>query len=209
LSVLINGSLKAQTQVTDTKAKLILNQTSLKYRSIKALMVSFTFTLFSPQDHVTQSHTGSLWVKPGSNHYRILTGDQEQICDGKDTYSYLKKQKEVQISKFDSTAQTLNPAKAFTLYEKGYSYVFREVVVEKNRKLDVIDLVPLIQKTIFKASVYIDQKSKMIHRIKTFNKNGDQMIYTINSYSINPAIKESYFNFDKKNYPGAEIVDLR
>jgi len=199
----------AQAPISDPKAKQILAQTSAKYKTIKALKAEFSYTLFSPSDHVNQTQKGVLWIKPGTNQYKIDFNDQELLSDGQNNYTYLRKQKEVQISKLDSSGQNINPAKIFTLYEKGYSYRFREVKSEKGMKLDVLDLVPLVTKKIFKAEIYIDQKTKLIYRIKTFDKNGDQLIYTMDGYDIHPSIKESFFSFEKKDFPGVEIVDLR
>lgn len=199
----------AQVRVSDPKAKKILQQTSAEYKRIKTLMANFSYTLFSPQDKVNQTQKGILWVQPGSNFYKIDFNDQELLSDGKSNYTYLKKQKEVQITNLDSSGQNINPAKIFSLYEKGYTYQFKENKIEKGVKLDIIDLYPLVVKKIFRSEISVDSKTKLIYRIKTFDKNGDQLIYIINSYNTHPLIDESFFKFDKKKFPGVEVVDLR
>jgi outer membrane lipoprotein-sorting protein len=199
----------AQVNISDAKAKLILSQTSSRYKLIKTLMANFSYTLYSPQDQVNQTQKGILWVKPGSNFYKIDFNDQELLSDGQNNYTHLKKEKEIQITHLDTSSQNINPAKVFTLYEKGYTYQFKESKIEKGVKLDIINLFPIAVKKIFKAEISIDDKTKLIYRIKTFDKNGDQLIYTINTYNLHPVISESFFKFDKKNFPGAEVVDLR
>jgi len=199
----------AQVNISDPKAKAILGQTSARYKLIKSLMANFSYTLFSPQDKVNQTQKGVLWVQPGTNKYKIEFNDQELLSDGNNNYTYLKKQKEIQITSLDSSGQNINPAKIFNLYEKGYTYQFKEVKQEKGVRLDIINLFPIVVKKIFKAEISIDDKTKLIYRIKTFDRNGDQLIYTINTYNVQPPIDNAFFKFDKKNFPGVEIVDLR
>ena len=45
--------------------------------------------------------------------------NQELFSDGKSQWTYLKKDKEVQVSNVDNSGDAINPAKIFTVYEKA------------------------------------------------------------------------------------------
>jgi outer membrane lipoprotein-sorting protein len=60
-----------------------------------------------------------------------------------------------------------------------------------------------------KVYVYVDKATKSISSAKFLEKTGNRYSYTINSFKPNAAISEADFVFDKKKFPGVEVVDLR
>ena len=86
----------------DVQAKKILNQVSAKYRSYDVIKTTFTFTYENPQANTKDSQTGTMISKSKSNKYKVtifssedkLAVDQEIISDGKNQWTYVKKNKE-------------------------------------------------------------------------------------------------------------------
>jgi outer membrane lipoprotein-sorting protein len=114
----------------DVDAKKILNQVSAKYRSYDAVKTEFTFTYDNPQANTKDTQTGTLISRSKSNKFKVTiynhddkSVDQEIISDGKSQWTYIKKDKEVELSDVDHGSESLNPAQIFTIYEKGYRYV--------------------------------------------------------------------------------------
>lgn len=98
----------------------------------------------------------------------------------------------------------------FTLYEKGYKYIYTGDKIEKGKTYQLIDLTPEdIGKQFFKVRLMIDKAKKQIHNALIFDKNGMKYSYTILTFTPNAAVPESTFTFDKKSNPGVEVVDLR
>ena len=121
LLIAFGGDVMAQ---ADAQAKAILSGVSKKYRSYAMVKTDFSFTLKNPQTNINETQSGSLYVKPSSNKYKVNLGEQELISDGKVQWTYLKNDNEVQISEIDNSSDALNPAKIFTMYEKGFKYVY-------------------------------------------------------------------------------------
>ncbi len=207
--VLLGTSLCATAQ-SDPRAKAILAQVSKKYRSYDAIKSEFTYTLDNPQAKIKQSQSGILYVRSKTNKYKVILKEQELISDGKNQWTYLKADKEVQLSGVDLSSDALNPAKIFTIYEKGFKYLYTGETKANNRVYQNIDLTPVDGKgTFFKVRLKIDKLNKQIVNALIFDKNGNKYTYAIKSFTPNVKISDSVFSFDVKKYPGVELVDLR
>jgi len=98
----------------------------------------------------------------------------------------------------------------FTIYEKGFeSYYIGESNRGKN-KVHTIDIVPTDKKkSFFKIRLVIDRQKEQIVQAVVFDKNGSLYTYNINNFKTNSGIADATFAFDKKQFPGVEVVDLR
>lgn len=202
----------------DVDAKKILNQVSAKYRSYNMVKTDFTFTYENPQAGTKDSQTGTLLSRSKSNKFKVTiynatdksVVDQEIISDGKSQWTYIKKDKEVELNDVDHSSDSFNPAQIFTIYEKGYKYVYNGDEKLDGKLCQVIDLTPEdANKPFFKVRLSIDKIKKQIYSAMIFDKNGNRYIYTIRSFTPNVSVPESTFTFDKKDHPGVELVDLR
>jgi outer membrane lipoprotein-sorting protein len=215
LTLIIASSAFAQ---KDVAAKKILAQVSAKYRSYDVVKADFSFTLDDPQANVRDVQSGTLIAKSKANKFKVTInspGDnstvaEEIISDGKSQWTYQKKDKEVQLSNVDNTGDNINPAQLFTIYEKGYKYLYSGDVKLDGKTCEVIDLTPDDEKKqFFKVRLSIDKIKKLIISAVIFDKNGSRYTYYIKAFTPNVKLPETIFTFDKKDHPGVEVVDLR
>jgi outer membrane lipoprotein-sorting protein len=210
LLVLMAGAASMSSAQTDAKAKAILADVSKKYRSYDVVKTDFTFTLESPQNKAKDIQKGTLLVKAAANKYKVTMTDQDMISDGKSQWTYLKKDKEVQVSVVDKTGDALNPAQIFTLYEKGFKYLYTSDKKIGAKVYQMIDLSPTdTKKSYFKIRLGIDKVAKQVASVLIFDKNGNKYTYDVKTFVPNVKVPESTFTFDAKKYPGVEVVDLR
>ena len=194
----------------DAKAKTILAEVSKKYRSYDAVKSDFTLTIYSPQSKVNQVESGTLYAKASTNKYKMVMGDRELISDGKNQWSYSKDDKEVQLTVVDKSSDAVNPAQLFTIYEKGYKYLFTGENKSGTKVYQNIELSPTDTKSAyFKIKISIDKVSKQIKSITVLEKTGNRFTYAIKTFTPNIKVPETTFSFDAKKYPGVEVVDLR
>ena len=209
-AMLIVGSVVSVLAQTDAKAKAILSEVSKKYRSYDVIKTDFTFTLDNPQAKVKETQAGTLYAKAKSNKYKVVLKSQELISDGKTQWTYSKADKEVQLSEVDNSSAAINPAQIFTIYEKGFKYLYGGEKKVNNRVVHVIDLTPTDSKrSFFKVRLNVDKATKQISNAVIFDKNGNRYTYLIRTFTPNVKVPESTFAFDTKRYPGVEVVDLR
>jgi len=203
-------TLNAQTEQTDLKAKAILAQVSKKYRSYKVIKTDFTFVLDNQQAKIKETQQGTLFANANANKFKVEMTNQDLISDGRSQWTYLKEDKEVQVADVDNSDDAINPAKIFTIYEKGFKYLYTGDVKSGNKVYQMIDLSPLDnKKSFFKIRLTIDKVAKQISNVVIFDKNGNKYTYQIKSFVPNVKVPESTFAFDAKKYPGVEVVDLR
>lgn len=210
-------TLRAQ---TDPKAKVILDAVSKKYRSFSAIKSDFSYQLDNPQEkNKSYSQSGTIIANPKTNQFRLTlynslgsqkTLDQEIISDGKTQWTYSKRENEVQINDADNNPESLNPAQVFTIYEKGYKYLFAGTVKQQGSIYQQIDLTPVdSNKPFYKIKLLINKAKNLIYSASIYDKNGSHYTYILNSAATNYTGSAAVFGFNKKNYPGVEVVDLR
>jgi outer membrane lipoprotein-sorting protein len=195
---------------SEVKAKAILAEVSKKYRSYDVIKTEFSYTLENPEAKIKETQSGTLFVKSKVNKYKVVLKGQELISDGKNQWTYLKADKEVQLSEVDNSADALNPAKLFTIYEKGFKSLYTNDTKVNGKMVHNIDLSPTdTKRSFFKVKLQIDKLSKQIVNAVIFDKNGNRYTYSIKTFTPNIKVPESIFAFDSKLYPGVEVVDLR
>ena len=207
--IIIGSGLTAFAQ-SEVKAKEILAEVSKKYRTYDVIKTEFSYTLENPQAKIKETQSGTLFVRSKVNKYKVILKGQELISDGKNQWTYLKADKEVQLSELDNSSDALNPAKIFTIYEKGFKSVYTNDTKLNGKTLHNIDLTPIDSKrSFFKVRLQIEKLTKQITNAVIFDKNGNKYTYTIKTFTPNVKVPESTFAFDSKLYPGVELVDLR
>lgn len=195
---------------TDAKAKTILNDVSKKYRSYNIVKADFSLLIENKQANAKDTQQGTLYVKANANKYKISMTGQDMISDGKTLWTYLKEEKEVQVTNVNASEEALNPAKIFTIYESGFKYLYTGDKKVGAKVYQIIDLTPTdINKSYFKIRLTIDKLAKQISSALIFEKNGNKYTYNVKAFVGNAKVPESIFTFDAKKFPGVEVVDLR
>jgi chaperone LolA len=202
----------------DAEAKVILSQVSQKYRAYNTAKSDFVIAITNPQAGLNQTQNGTLITQTKANKYKLSVYTtaaktalgQEIISDGKTQWTYMPKEKEVQVNYVNNNAEGMNPAQLFTLYEKGYKYLYTGLQKLGGKAYQVVELTPTADKpSIFKIKLFIDKAKKQIYSAQLFDKNGNRYNYTIKTFTPNVPLPAGGFAFDTKAHPGVEVVDLR
>lgn len=193
----------------DQKATAILDEMSKKYQNMKSFNASFTYGTEGNNAKLTDTYTGDVIVK--GPKFRLKMAGQDIFTDGKDLYTYVKETNEVNITEFDQAMQEeLSPSRIYNIYKKGYKYVFVEEKKEAGQVYEVVELTPEDKSSkISKLQIKVDKKDKSVKSWKVWDKSGKRTVFRINKFVANAPADDKLFAFDKKLYPGAEIVDLR
>ena len=188
----------------DSRAKAILYAMSRQYQSLKSYRAAFSFT--TEGGGAKETVKGDLSVKDGK--FRLKLGGQDVYNDGKAMYTYVKETNEVNVQETDnSTASDLNPARIYTMYQRGFTYKFLKEMKQAGQTLEVIELTPEKKDAqVARVQISVD---KAIRNWQITDKTGKRTTYTISTFKPNVSLPDSYFVFDKGKYPGVEVVDLR
>jgi outer membrane lipoprotein carrier protein len=194
---------------SDPEAKKILDAVSNKFRSYKTVQANFNLGVEDSKGKSQGVKKGTVYMK--ASKYRVSVTGQEIFCDGNNIWTYDKSAKEVTISKFDPSVNTITPQKIFTnFYDKDFLYKLNGDKKIGAKQVVEIEMTPVDKtKNFHKVYLYVDKKSQSIYSTKVLDKSGNKYTYTVTSFKPNVAISDSQFGWDKKKYPGVEEVDLR
>ncbi len=194
---------------SDPDAKKILDNVSIKFKTYKSVVAGFALKIENSSGKILGTKKGVVNMK--GSKYRVGISGQEIYSDGSNIWTYDKSANEVQITKFDASANTITPQKMFTnFYDKDFLYKLNSETKKGNKTVEEIELTPLDKtKTFFKVLVFIDKTSQAIMSTKVFQKTGDRYTYTVTNLKTNTNLADDLFVFDAKHYPKVEVVDLR
>ena len=176
-------------QVLDKTAKVIGNKSG----------ASANFSMSSPK---YGSASGTIAIK--GNKFNARTAQAMVWYDGKTQWTYMKKTNEVNVSNPTQAQQmSMNPYTFINIYKTGYTSTMKPIgsnykvrLVAQNKKRTVQELI-----------LTIDKKSYIPSQIKMRQGNTWSTI-TVSNFKAK-SISNSTFVFNSKDFPKAEIVDLR
>ncbi len=192
---------------SDPQAKKVLDAVSAKFKNYKSVQAKFLLKIENASGKGLGTKTGTVYMK--GTKYRISVTGQEIYCDGSNIWTYDKAAKEVTINKIDPSANSITPQKLFTnFYDKDFLYKLNGNVTMNGKPMQEVELTPIDKtKAFHKVLVYVN--NSVINATKVFEKTGNRYTYSVNNMTTNGNITDATFNFDAKQYPGVEVVDLR
>ncbi|MDP4184200.1 MAG: outer membrane lipoprotein carrier protein LolA [Bacteroidota bacterium] len=191
----------------DYKAKALLDKVANKTKSYKSLEINFAFALANAKAKVNEKHEGKIFIK--GSKYRLNLMGAETYFNGKTQWTYLHDANEVNISSSSDEGEAINPAKIFTIYQKGYSYKLKSTKKEGNRTISQVELTPYKVKDVKLIILDIDANALQIARAKMYSKDGNQYSLVMKNMKTNSNLADSYFEFDKKKHPKVSVNDMR
>ena len=193
----------------DSKAKIILDEVSVKTKSYTSIKAEFIYSMENKADDISASQEGTLLLK--GEKYRLEISGQEITSDGKTVWTYLKDAGEVQISEPENDEGAVNPTNIFTIYEEGFKYRFFKEEVQGGRSIQLINLYPLNanEKSFHTIRLSIDKNKKQLIAIEIFGKEGNTYTYKIKKFATNLTVEDSDFTFKPSSHPDVEVIDLR
>ena len=197
----------ANAQVDDKKAREILNQVSSKAKEFKNMKFEFTYRMVDKAHNIDESMKGTVVMQ--GDKFRLSFMGRTIISDGKTVWSYDPDAEEIQISNVDSQNDAFNPGKLLTSYDENYrSKLIRS---EKVNGVDcyIIDLYPLKGKSFYKIRLTIDKQKYQVLSGSVYGKDNVTYTYTIDKFVADLDVPETYFQMNVKDYPDADVVDLR
>jgi outer membrane lipoprotein-sorting protein len=191
----------------DPKAKEILEQTSASFRQLESLRAKLIITIQLPEREPFEQESEVFLM--GQN-FKLVMEEEEIICDNKSVWRYLKEMNEVQINDYEPSDNEITPTNIFNIYENDFYYLYAGPVSESGVDYEEIELSPMDKsESYFKVRVWIKKSDQLIHKMKVFDKNGSRYTYTITELQKNPGLDDAFFQFNKADYPGVSVEDLR
>jgi len=193
LAVLMAGVSGGQAQtareVLDKCAAVVGNKTGVKVS-------------FSMDSDRYGAISGTIMLK--GEKFCAQTDEVSMWFDGKTQWTYLKKNDEVSVTNpTDAQLQAINPYNFINLYKQGYKESMTTSANAYNVQLTATDS----QRKIQEVQLTIDKKSSTPTEVKML-QGKNWTTFTISSLQTTK-LSDNLFRFNPKDYPQAEVIDLR
>jgi len=145
---------------------------------------------------------GTISIK--GKKFHAITPDVIIWFDGKTQWTLLKKNEEVNVSTpNEAQLQALNPYNFIYMYKNGYTYTMKKQSGTYEVSLKATDKKRLVQEMVLSinAKTYIPSKIRVKH------SKGWNTIEISNFKKAN--LSDNEFRFNSKDFPQAEVIDLR
>lgn len=146
------------------------------------------------------------YIKLQRQKFVVNVGGSITWFDGKTMWTYVKANEEVNVTNPSADAVAkMNPYAFLSFYKKGYTVKMGKGTAKEHEVL----LTGKSGSPYMNVVVRINKSTQYPTFIKMTSSKGAVTTIRCNSFLKNQKYKDSTFQFNKKNYPDAEIVDLR
>lgn len=202
-------SLPVIAQQQQSQAKAVLDKTAEAFRKAGGVKADFTIKAVT-NGLVEGAKSGTIQLK--GEKFVLKTSEVITWFDGTTQWSYVMKNDEVNVSNpTQEELQQINPYTFLYMYQKGFSYklgtvktfqgkaVWEVILTAKNKKQELERITLYVTKDAYEPLfILLKQRGQ-----PTSNE------ITVMSYQTRLNYPDSVFTFDKKQYPNAEVIDLR
>lgn len=190
----------------DTKSQAILDKLSLKMKSYKTFYIEFSALIKNTTSGQNDNEFGKGWVK--GDKYFANYNDNTIISNGVTTWSIVKEDKSVYEADSDDSEESLNPKKLMTIWENDFKNKYTKEGKLNNELVHVINLAPKqLDKSDYSSIVlYISKSKNELKKVIMKLKDNTTMTFSLTKLTVNLAIDDTKFIFDKKKYPGFSVI---
>ena len=190
----------------DTKSQAILDKLSLKMKSYKTFYIEFSALIKNTTSGQNDNEFGKGWVK--GDKYFANYNDNTIISNGVTTWSIVKEDKSVYEADSDDSEESLNPKKLMTIWENDFKNKYTKEGKLNNELVHVINLTPKqLDKSDYSSIVlYISKSKNELKKVIMKLKDNTTMTFSLTKLTVNLAIDDTKFIFDKKKYPGFSVI---
>ena len=176
-------------------AKAVLDKTASVVAAKSGAKASFSIKA----DQMNTS--GTIAIK--GRKFQATTPQATIWFDGKTQWTYMKKNEEVNVANpTDAELATINPYNFIYMYQKGYKYT-----MEKKNGSFIVHLTASDKRGIQEMYITVNQKNYIPSQIRMRQQKGWT---TINITGFKQSkLSDGMFRFNSKDFPNAEVIDLR
>ena len=194
-------------QQVDKASKPILDAISKKTKAYTTIKIEFDYVLEGKDKKQVSKQSGKIDLK--GQKFKLNLTKQMVICDGATTWTYMSETNEVQINDYAKKNDAITPSNILTIWEKDFKSKLIDEQTVNGVVIQTIDLVPTVTRQYYKVRLFIDKAKQQLTQAQVFQKDGQTHKYIIKKFTPNEVIADTEFTFNKKDFPKAEVIDLR
>lgn len=152
----------------------------------------------------TQYGNASGTISLKGRKFQLSVPQAKMWFDGKTLWTYMAKNDEVNVTNpTEAQLQALNPYNFINLYKQGFKYTMTKTSADFKVHLTATDA----KRKIRELFITVDQKSYQPKEVKML-QNQKWTTFTISDLKAQK-LADAVFRFNSKDFPSAEVIDLR
>lgn len=207
LLLTVTSFAQPQTRSFEDAGSELIAKAGEHIRSLKSIRADFTYIMENEQYQAYDEMQGSLYSR--DNSFRMILGNNVFVSDGVSVWIYMEEVNEIHISLAEDTEVGITPLAMLEDLEQNSRALFIRQERYEGKKADIVDLMPKDPQAFYKYRVALDANDHSLLYTIAYDRQGGTYSYYIKEIRDNTTMDPSLFHFDTKQYPGAEIIDLR
>lgn len=215
LAPLSMGSILAQptavkADLTDVKAKALLDKVKKQYDSYSALESNFKVEYKLAEQPKPEVMSGKIYQQ--GDNFRAEMGKDFVIGNGKIIWQKAENVVQIKSASSKDADDLMTPKSLMRMYEKKeFTFgITGESAEGWSKKATIVTGKPNKKSSEFtKIVIAIDQATSHIVSVTAFGRDQSRSKVTLEPPVLNQKYNASMFVFDKSKYPGVKIQDLR
>lgn len=188
----------------------LLDRAAASYSQKGGVDAAFHIDVLEYGGAVSTSFDGTIQLK-GSKFRLVVPGEMMCWFDGRNEWLYLLDAQEVNLSNpSEEELLQLNPVNVFLLYKHGFDARLMGDKTWKGKTVQPVVLTPQDKASDLRdIEVYFEKNTLQPMHIRVTNKDLSGSVVEVTKYVSGQSYAEAMFVFPQKEYPTAEVIDLR
>jgi chaperone LolA len=187
-------------------AREIIENVQDRYQDISDATITFSQSVRFKVSKAEQSVKGTLLFKK-PNKYRIETEERTIVTDGKTSWSWNPRNRQVVIDNYKEETHSLSPEQLLLSYPKDYYSTLIGEEKLAGQSVYVLKLTPKEDNAFATAMKIWVSKEWYIRKVEITDINGAVTTYIIDKISVDQNLSDSKFTYQPPEK--SEIIDLR
>ena len=197
-------------ELTDVKAKALLDKVKKQYDSYKTMESNFKLELKLAEQPKAEILSGKIYQQ--GDNFRAEMGKNFVMSNGKLIWQKADNVVQIKNASGKDAEGMITPQTLINLYEKK-EFIFGitgESAEGWSKKATILTGKPTKRNGDYtKIVIAIDQKTNNIVSVTAFGRDQSRSKVTLEPPVLNQNYNASMFNFDKSKYPGVQVQDMR
>lgn len=187
-------------------ARKVLDKTASVFERQGGISASFNITSFNGSQ-LQGGINGNISIK--GNKFHASTANAIVWFDGKTEWTYMKKNDEVNVNNpTEAQLQSMNPYNFITMYKRGFNYSMVNTTLRGKSAYDVHLTAQNKSREIQEVLITIDKTSYQPMCVRMRKGAKQWTVISIRDFKSQD-LSDNIFKFNQKDFPKAEVIDLR